>query len=96
MKRIVNSTATASLGYVEKLPYRRPSPEIEAFVVERVEKIVELLQSDPAADIELLRNEIDDAIFDLFEIRGSREEIRRFYRTVGRVEQPAEDQAAAE
>jgi hypothetical protein len=33
-----------------------------------------------------LREEIDDAIFDLFEIRASRAEVRRFYRTAGRVE----------
>jgi hypothetical protein len=32
---------------------------------------------------------------DLFEIRSSREEVRRFYRTVGRVES-TEDQAASE
>jgi len=95
MKKIVNTTATAHLGYIEKLPYRRPDSDAEAAVVERVERIVDALKVDPEADIELLRAEIDDLIFDLFEIRTSREEVRRFYRTVGRVE-PAEDQAASE
>jgi type I restriction-modification system DNA methylase subunit len=86
MKKLVNSTATASLGYLEKLPFRKPSPELERAVVERAERIVAALQTDPAADIGLLWSEIDDAIFDLFEIRGARDEIRRFYETVGRAE----------
>lgn len=86
MKKLVNTTATADVGYVEKLPYRRPPAELEAAVVERVERIVEALRANPAAEIEPLRSEIDDLVFALFEIRGSREEIRRFYRTVGRVE----------
>ncbi len=92
MKKLVNTTATADVGYVEKLPYRRPPDELEAAVIVRVEQIVAALQADPAANVQSLRNEIDDLIFDLFEIRASRDEIRRFYRTVGLVE----DQAASE
>ncbi len=92
MKRLVNSTATADVGYVEKLPYRRPSAELEAAVVERVERIVAALQTDPASEIQPLRDEIDDLIFDLFEIRAARDEVRRFHRTVG----TAEAQAAVE
>ena len=95
MKRLVNTTATADVGYVEKLPYRRPSVELEAAVAKRAERIVEALKADPDADIQPLRDEIDDLIFDLFEIRASRGEVRRFYRTVGLVEDP-EDQAASE
>ncbi len=95
MKKLVNSTATADVGYVEKLPYRRPPAELEAAVGERVERIVAALQVDPDADVQQLHDEIDDVIFDLFEIRGSRDEVRRFYRTVGLV-QPTEDQAASE
>ncbi len=92
MKKLVNTTATADVGYVEKLPYRAASRDVEAAVVERVSQIVEALKSDPAAEIQPLRDEIDDLIFDLFEIRSSRDEIRRFYRTVGLVE----GQAASE
>lgn len=92
MKKLVNTTATADVGYVEKLPFRQPSAELDQAVVERVDRIVAALQDDPAADIQPLRDEIDDLIFDLFEIRASRDEIRRFYRTVGLVE----DQAASE
>ena len=95
MKRLVNTTATAHLGYIEKLPYRRPGKDLEADVVERVERIVEALKADPEADVQPLRDEIDDLVFDLFEIRASRDEIRRFYRTVGRAEQPEEAQAAS-
>jgi hypothetical protein len=91
MKKIVNTTATADVGYVEKLPYRRPGAELEAAVVARVEEIVRALQGDPGAEIQQLRDEIEDLIFDLFEIRSARDEVLRFYRTVGRVE----DQAAA-
>lgn len=91
MKKMVNTTATADIGYIEKLPYRRPSPELEGAVVERVERIVDVLKVDPKADIQALRDEIDDLIFDLFEIRSSRDEVRHFYQAVGRVE----DQAAA-
>ena len=94
MKKMVNTTATADVGYVEKLPYRRPTPEILNAVVEHVDRIVTALQGDPAADIAALRDEIDDAVFDLFEIRASRDEVRRFYRTVGRVAAGA--QAASE
>jgi hypothetical protein len=94
MKKVVNTTATADVGYIEKLPYRRPSSDIEAAVVARIEQIVAALQKDPDADIAAPRDAIDDAIFDLFEIRASRDEIRRFYRTVGRVD--AEPQAASE
>jgi hypothetical protein len=96
MKKVVNTTATADVGYLEKLPYRRPIRELEHQVVERVTHIVEVLKSNLDADIEGARNEIDELIFDLFEIRSSREEIRHFYRTVGRREGPAEDQAASE
>lgn len=92
MKRLINTTATAHLGYIEKLPYRVPPADVEAQVVARVESVVDLLKADPGADVQPLRDEIDDLIFDLFEIRASRDEIRRFYRTVGLVE----DQAASE
>lgn len=95
MKKIVNTTATADVGYVEKLPYRRPTPEIEAAVVARVERIVEMLKADPHADIGGLRREIDDLIFDLFEIRASRDEVRRFYETVGRAERGSAQAARA-
>jgi len=91
MKKIVNTTATADVGYVEKLPYRRPPKEVETAVIERVERIVDALEADSDADISALRDEIDELVFDLFEIRSARDEVRRFYRTVGRVE----DQAAA-
>jgi hypothetical protein len=94
MKKLVNTTATADVGYIEKLPYRRPPASVEAAVVERVGWIVAALQADPDADIGGARAEIDDAIFELFEIRMSRDEIRRFYETVGRVD--AADQAASE
>jgi hypothetical protein len=96
MKKLVNSTATAHAGYVEKLPYRRPSADLESAVVLRVETIVDKLKADAAADIQALRNEIDDLIFDLFEIKASRELIRDFYRTVGKVQSTDEDQAASE
>lgn len=92
MKKLVNTTATADVGYVEKLPFRQPPAELDQAVVERVDRIVAALQADPEADVQQLRDEIDDLIFDLFEIRASRDEIRRFYRTVGLVE----DQAASE
>lgn len=102
MKRIVNTTATAHIGYIEKLPYRHPSDEISARVVERVERIIEMLRADPEADIAELRAAIDDAIFDLFEIRVARDEVRRFYEMVGRAEETGaeveeiEAQAASE
>jgi hypothetical protein len=94
MKKLVNTTATADIGYVEKLPYRRPGPDCERRVVDHVERIVASLQEDPNADVSELRREIDDEIFDLFEIRQARQEICRFHREVGLVE-PAGDQAAA-
>ena len=96
MKKIVNTTATADVGYVEKLPYRRPRKELEAAVTERVDRIIELLKVDSEADIQPLRDEIDDLIFDLFEIRSARDEVRRFYRTVGRVTAVEGPQAASE
>ena len=96
LKKLVNTTATAHLGYIEKLPYRKPPRGLETAVVERVEQIIERLKADPEADTQALRDEIDDAIFDLFEIRVTRDEIRRFYRTVGRVEAEEESQAASE
>lgn len=95
LKKLVNTTATAHLGYIEKLPYRRPSPQLAAAVVERVERIVACLQADPRADVAALRDEIDEAIFELFEIRSARNEVRRFYRSVGRAERPGA-QAASE
>jgi hypothetical protein len=94
LKKLVNTTATADVGYIEKLPYRRPPVGVEAVVVERVDAIVAALRADPNADVKGLREEIDDAIFDLFEISSSREEVRRFYETVGLVERSA--QAARE
>jgi hypothetical protein len=90
LKKIVNTTATADVGYIEKLPYRRPPEDVEAAVVERVERIVAALRTDPAADVSALRDEIDDAIFDLFAVGPSREVVRRFHRTVGRVQAATE------
>lgn len=94
MKKMVNTTTTAHLGYIEKLPYRRPDEHTEAAVAERTARIVELLRTDPGADTEAIRAEIDERIFDLFEIGESREHVRHFYRTLDRVE--PDDQAASE
>jgi hypothetical protein len=96
MKKLVNSTATADVGYVEKLPYRKPTAVIESAVIGRVTEIVDRLKANADADIQPLRDEIDDLIFDLFDIHASRDLVRRFYRTVGLVEQPDDDQAASE
>lgn len=95
MKKLVNTTATADVGYVEKLPYRRPEPELERAVVDRVEAIVAALRADPAADISRWRGEIDELVFDVFQIAPSRELVRRFHSTVGRAD-PSESQAARE
>lgn len=94
LKRIVNTTATADVGYIEKLPFRIPSQEVADAVEQRVDRIVAALQENPAADVAALRSEIDEAIFDLFEISGSRDIVRRFHATAGRVEH-REAQAAA-
>lgn len=90
MKRIVNTTATAHIGYVEKLPFRHPDADTERYVGERVDRIVELLKADPDADISEIRDEIDERILDLFEIRVSRQVIWDFYETVGRSETAGE------
>ncbi len=86
MKKIVNTTATADVGYIEKLPFRRPDPSLHEEVVERVGRIVAALKEDLGADVRSLRDEVDDLIFDLFEIHESRAEVRRFFGAVGRVE----------
>lgn len=62
MKKIVNTTATADVGYIEKLPYRCPTAEINENVVSAVGRIVASLQADPAADISSERDAIDDAV----------------------------------
>ena len=85
MKKLVNTTATADLGYIERLPYRRPSAELEAAVVTRAESIVQALKADSSADVSAERNEINDLIFDLFDIRMTRAEVEAFYGTVGRI-----------
>ena len=54
------------------------------------------MKADADADVQPLRNEIDDLVFDLFEIRSARDEVRRYYRSVGRVEQSNEDQEPSE
>jgi hypothetical protein len=97
MKKIVNTTATAHAGYIEKLPYRRPPAEIEATVVTNVERIVAALKEDPGADIGQFRAEIDAQVFDLFEIRDSRDEVLGFYDSIGRAvsDEPEEDVAQA-
>ncbi|MBA3422909.1 MAG: hypothetical protein H0U12_13665 [Thermoleophilaceae bacterium] len=96
MKKLVNTTATADIGYLEKLPYRRPGKDLEQAVVARVDRIVSALQDDLDPDVTSLCEEIDDLIFDLFEVRAGRGEVRRFHRTVGRAEPLPEavDQAA--
>lgn len=95
MKRIVNTTATADIGYVEKLPFRVPDAETEVYVGERVDQIIELLKADAAANISALRDEIDDRILDLFGIRAARDTVWRFYDTVGRVENAAAEDSEA-
>lgn len=91
MKKIVNTTATADIGYVEKLPYRHPPQEIEKGVVESVDQIVTALQGDPEVDISKQRAEIDELIFDLFDV-SSRDEVLRFYDTVGKVERSDDEE----
>lgn len=56
---------------------------------------MEALKASSEADISALRSQIDDLIFDLFEIRSARDEARRFYETVGRVETVEEEPQAA-
>jgi hypothetical protein len=85
MKKIVNTTATADVGYVEKLPFRRPGPDLHDAVTKRVTRIIEAFKRDPLADVAGLRTEIDEQIFDLFEIGDSRESILRFADEVGRI-----------
>ncbi|MGH2499018.1 MAG: Eco57I restriction-modification methylase domain-containing protein [Solirubrobacteraceae bacterium] len=96
MKRIVNTTATADVGYVERLPFRPPDATLAANVVKRTQAIIDRKTSDPDADVEDLRREIDTAIFDLFEIEGSRELVLRFYETVGLVQTPTDEVTEAE
>jgi hypothetical protein len=84
MKKLVNTTATAHAGYVEKLPYRTPPADLRKEVEDRVARIVEQLKADPDADVSTLRNEIDERIFDLFQIRDSREAVLRFYDQIGK------------
>lgn len=96
MKKIVNSTATADIGYIQKLPYRKPAVDLEAAVVERVDRIIAALKADPGVDISQPRAEIDDLIFDLFEIHGSRDVVNLFYETVGRAEATGEAVEAVE
>ena len=84
MKKIVNTTATADVGYVEKLPFRRPNRELHAAVTDHVKLIVEWLKRDPLADISGLRAAIDEQIFDLFSIGPSRRHVVSFAEDVGR------------
>ena len=95
MKRIVNTTATADVGYAERLPFRQPDDLLARKVCELTQTIVDRKTKDPEADVKQLRGEIDEAIFDLFEIGGSRELVLHFYETVGLVEGPA-DQVVAD
>lgn len=82
LKRIFNTTATAHIGYIEKLPYRKPPAKLEKRVIGLVEEIIELLKTDPESDISKQRDEIDDLIFDLFEIKSSRQIVRDFYESL--------------
>ncbi|MCD6727686.1 MAG: BREX-1 system adenine-specific DNA-methyltransferase PglX [Solirubrobacteraceae bacterium] len=85
LKRIVNTTATAHAGYIEKLPFRAPAGELATRVERHVDAIIDLLRADPAVDIAGEREAIDDALFELFEIgEPSRALVRDFYETVGR------------
>jgi hypothetical protein len=84
MKRVVNTTATADVGYVERLPFRRPPRAVAEHVAARTAAIVERLAADASADVSGLRREIDAAILDLFEIDASRALVLRFHETVGR------------
>jgi hypothetical protein len=94
MKKLVNTTATAHAGYIEKLPYRKPAKKLANEVVKRVERIVEALKADPDAEVAKLRAEIDERIFDLFEIRDSRQEVLRFYDAIGKSAKPASAKAS--
>ena len=82
----LNAVNAKFAGYIEKLPYRRPPASIESAVVNRVDEIVGRFADDSDADVSKLRDEIDELIFELFEIRASRDEIRRF--STGRSDAP--------
>ena len=84
MKKIVNTTATADVGYVEKLPFRRPGAAAQAATNALVTEIIAVLKRDPAADISGLRAQVDENIFDLFSIGPSRALVARFAEEVGR------------
>jgi len=96
MKKLINTTATAHAGYIEKLPFRKPSKKVENAVVNKVKQIVDALKADPDADIAAPRAEIDEIVFDLFEIRESRDEVLRFYESIGRVATDDGSQDASE
>ncbi len=65
-------------------------------VEDRVDAIVAALQADAAAYIESLRVEIDNLIFDLYDISASRDRIRRFHRVVVDPSLAAEAQVTSE
>ncbi|MBA2536872.1 MAG: hypothetical protein H0V20_05475 [Actinobacteria bacterium] len=101
LKTVVDPSLLGEVEY-EELPEPWTWDPVKSYhlrgesVVRRVETIVEALKSDLEADVQSLRDEIDDLIFDLFEIRSARDEIRRFYRSVGHVERAELAQAARE
>lgn len=70
-----------------------PFSRIEGVVIDWSEESVAEVERRATCPSGTLRK--TNLIFDLFEIRASRDEVRRFYRTVGRVE-AAEGQAASE
>ncbi len=89
MRRIINTTATADVGYLERLPFRWPRGEEARLVETQVKAIVTALRDDPAADVDEQRATIDEAIFDLFEIGPSRGLVRRFVASLSPARDPA-------
>ena len=90
MKKIVNSTATADVGYIGRLPFRVPDIQTHDRVAAEVQAIIDALKKDPQTDVADHRAKIDQDIFDLFDIDHSRDLIVAFYERGGRVES-AED-----
>ena len=60
--------------YIEQIPVKIPSPEQEKNFNERVDRILELKKQNPTADTTDLENQIDQLVYELYDL--TEEEIK--------------------
>lgn len=67
-RKVIHRSNIVATSFLEELPYKHPPPDAKALVAKLSGSIVEKLMQSPEADFSQEQRQIDDAIYELYEI----------------------------